>query len=269
MIQLEQISKSYNAKTVLFPTDLSILPHEKIAIIGPSGAGKSTLLNIISGAVQPDQGHLFVLNNESSKVHTVEYAHAVGIIRQQFDLIGPLKVVHNVLAGQLSRWGFWKSMLSLTQPKLFPKHIELAKRALNKVGIEDKLFEKTSLLSGGEQQRVAIARLLVQNPKIILADEPVASLDPARSDQIIKMLVTLADENNQVIISSLHSVELAQKYFTRIIGMKSGRIVLDTPTSLLNSTQINELYKLEEQSQNEDPSLSIEYSMVKGCIDHV
>ena len=144
------------------------------------------------------------------------------MIRQQFDLVGQLAVIHNVLAGRLSEWGLFKSLIFTYHPQ----EKEAAIRALERVGLADKYYEQTANLSGGEQQRVALARLLLQKPEIILADEPVASLDPARAEDILSMLTKLVKEENQTLITSLHSVEYARKYFTRIIALKDGHIYL-------------------------------------------
>ena len=186
-IQLDKISKLYGDLQALAPTSLSIEKGERIALIGPSGAGKSTLLSILSGLTPTDTGSFNINGANMSLLKAKEKSQYVGIIRQHFDLVGPMKVVHNVLAGNLGRWGEFKSLLSL----LYPQSIDEAKLALAKVGIENKIFERTSNLSGGEQQRVALARLFVQNPKLVLADEPVASLDPSRAEQILSLLVDL------------------------------------------------------------------------------
>jgi len=240
-IQLDNISKSYGDTHALTSTNLIIHKGERVALIGPSGAGKSTLLSILSGAIQSDTG-LYSLNNENIlSLSTKQRAESVGIIRQQFDLVGPLKVVHNVLSGHLGRWGLIKSLLSL----IHPFALNDAREALARVGIENKLFELTSNLSGGEQQRVALARLFVQHPKVVLADEPVASLDPARADQIIKLLVELTHEGEQTLVASLHSIELAKKYFSRIIGIKDGAICLDKPSVQLSEKDLQLLYRLE------------------------
>lgn len=126
------------------------------------------------------------------------------------------------MAGRLADWGVLKSLFSL----IVPQEKEIARKALDRVGLSDKIFEITSTLSGGEQQRVAMARLMVQKPEVILADEPVASLDPARAEDVLAMLIKIVSEQKQTLIASLHSVEYARKYFTRIIALKNGEILL-------------------------------------------
>jgi phosphonate transport system ATP-binding protein len=243
IFQLNGISKIYERKIALSSLSLSIKKGEIVALIGPSGAGKTTLLNILANIIMPDQGNLFIDSlpmdiYKSSKL----LAKKVGIIRQQFDLVSPLPVIHNVLAGKLADWGFFKSLLSL----IFPQEKATAVKALDRVGLLDKLYEKTANLSGGEQQRVALARLMVQKPEVILADEPVASLDPARAEDLLLMLTKLVIEENQTLVASLHSVEYAKKYFTRIIALREGTVFFDLPAEKVTDEALSSLYTLKE-----------------------
>lgn len=243
MFRLKEISKIYERKIALSSLSLTIKKGEIVALIGPSGAGKTTLLNTLANIVKPEQGELLI-----DEIPAVSYrsgkqlAKKVGIIRQQFDLVGSLAVIHNVLAGRLADWNFLKSLLSL----IFPQEKTVAAKALDRVGLIDKLYEKTANLSGGEQQRVALARLLVQKPEAILADEPVASLDPARAEDILSMLTKLAKEENQTLVASLHSVEYAKKYFTRIIALREGKIFFDTSAENVTDEALSNLYNLKE-----------------------
>ncbi|MDR6123322.1 phosphonate transport system ATP-binding protein [Bacillus sp. SLBN-46] len=243
-IEAKNISKHYERKIALSSLSFSIKEGELVALIGPSGAGKTTLLNAIAGLVPIQSGELLI---DGSSHATYKNGKAlskkVGVIRQQFDLIGPLAVIHNVLAGNLGDWGLIKSLFSL----LIPQEKELAIRALERVGLGDKVYEITSSLSGGEQQRVAMARLLVQRPEVILADEPVASLDPARAEDVLAMLTKIVTEEKQTLIASLHSVEYARKYFTRIISLKNGEIFFDLPTDQVTDELLKDLYQLKEQ----------------------
>jgi phosphonate transport system ATP-binding protein len=244
MIEAKNITKQFERKIALSSLSFSIKQGELVALIGPSGAGKTTLLNSIAGLVPLHSGELRL---DSQPLHNYKrgkrFAKKIGVIRQQFDLIGPLAVIHNVLAGKLSDWGIFKSLFSL----LIPQEKEVAIRALDRVGLADKIYEITATLSGGEQQRVAMARLLVQKPEIILADEPVASLDPARADDVLRMLTKIVTEENQTLLASLHSVEYARKYFTRIISLKNGEIFFDLPTEKVTDELLSELYQLKEQ----------------------
>ncbi|MDM5326537.1 phosphonate ABC transporter ATP-binding protein [Neobacillus sp. CF12] len=244
MIEAKNISKHFERKIALSSLSFSIKQGELVALIGPSGAGKTTLLNSIAGLIPLQSGELLIDSLPLTEYKRGKvFAKKIGVIRQQFDLIGPLAVIHNVLAGKLSEWGLIKSLFSL----LIPQEKETALSALERVGLADKLYEITATLSGGEQQRVAMARLMVQNPEIILADEPVASLDPARADDVLSILTKIVTEENQTLLASLHSVEYARKYFTRIISLKNGEIFFDLPTEKVSDELINELYQLKEQ----------------------
>ncbi|MGG3467177.1 phosphonate ABC transporter ATP-binding protein [Neobacillus pocheonensis] len=245
MIEANSISKHYERKIALSSLSFSINQGETVALIGPSGAGKTTLLNSIAGLILPEQGDIIIDGKSITSYKKGKiFAKKVGVIRQQFDLIGPLAVIHNVLAGKLADWGLLKALFSL----LIPQDKAAAIKALERVGLHDKAYEITSTLSGGEQQRVAMARLMVQNPELILADEPVASLDPARADDILAMLTNIVLERKQTIIASLHSVEYARKYFTRIIALKNGELFFDLPSEKVTDELLLDLYQLKGRS---------------------
>jgi|SRR5680860_95257 len=225
IFKLNEVFKIYERKIALSSFSLIIKKSEVVALIGPSGAGKTTLLDILAQIIKTDRGEFFIDGKPADHYKDGKmYAQKVGIIRQQFDLVGPLPVIHNVLAGRFADWGFFKSLLSLI----------------------DKLYERTSHLSGGELQRVALARLLVQKPEVILADEPVSSLDPARSEDVISLLTQIVKEEGQTLVVSLHSVEYARKYFTRIIAMREGKVYFDLPAGEVTDEVLLELYNLEE-----------------------
>lgn len=245
MVKLDGISKQYGETMALSSLSFQVHQGEKIAVIGPSGAGKTTLLNILARIVEPDEGRLEIDGQPAYRYTSRQFAHKVGVIRQQFDLVGSLPVIHNVLAGRLKDWGFFKSCLSF----LWPQERHLAVEALARVGLEDKVYEKTAHLSGGEQQRVALSRLLVQRPELILADEPVSALDPARAHDILAMLVKLVEEERQTLIATLHTVEYARTYFERIIALREGRLYFDLPASEVTDEQLNQLYHLTELNQ--------------------
>jgi len=248
IIEVKNLSKYYERKIALSSLSFSIKKGEMVALIGPSGAGKTTLLNTFATLIKPDEGSLTIAGIPAKKLTNRKVlAKKVGMIRQQFDLVGQLPVIHNVLIGRLADWRFLKSLLSL----IFPQEKRAAYEALDRVGLADKLYEQTANLSGGEQQRVALARLLLQKPEIILADEPVASLDPARAEDILSMLTKLAKEENQTLITSLHSVEYARKYFTRVIAIKNGHVFFDLPVNEVNDLLLSELYQLEEISDHD------------------
>ncbi|MCM3764601.1 phosphonate ABC transporter ATP-binding protein [Neobacillus niacini] len=248
MINVKNISKHFERKIALSSLSFTIKQGEMVALIGPSGAGKTTLLNTIAGLVPLESGELLIDGQPLTFYKKGKaFAKKIGVIRQQFDLIGPLAVIHNVLAGKLADWGTVKSLISL----LVPQEKQTAMASLGRVGLADKANDITSTLSGGEQQRVAMARLLVQNPEIILADEPVASLDPARADDVLAMLTKLVAEEKQTLIASLHSVDYARKYFSRIIALKNGELFFDLPAEKVTDELLEELYHLKEQSKHE------------------
>ncbi len=238
MISLKNVSITIENNEILKDINLNISAGEKIAVIGPSGAGKTTLLNLICKQLDSFKGNITIDNkNISEHTSSREYANNVGIIRQQFDLIEPMTVRNNVLAGKLKEWSFLKSLKSL----VFPQDLELAEIALESVRMNDKIHSKVNTLSGGEKQRVAIARLLIQDPKIILADEPIASLDPSLSDEILNLLIK--SSISKTLLVSIHSVEHALKYFDRVIALKDGELYFDYKTTNITELLIKELYE--------------------------
>lgn len=245
ILELKNISKSYGENKVLEDISIKANRGEIIALIGLSGSGKTTTLNIMSNIIKPDTGEMLVDGAPSTNIYNrKEFAKKIGVIRQQFDLVNQLPVVHNTLAGRFNDWGVLKSIISLIKPQDLP----LAKGALSRVGMLEKIYEKTGNLSGGEQQRVALARLLLQKPEIILADEPVSSLDPARAENILSLMVDLVKEGHQTLIASLHSVEYVKKYFTRVIAIKDGKIYFDLPIKKIKDKDLVEVYHLKELS---------------------
>ncbi|OHW62866.1 glutamine transport ATP-binding protein GlnQ [Andreesenia angusta] len=241
VLRIENISKNYGKIETLSSLSLVVERGEMVALIGPSGSGKSTLLNLIGHLIAADSGNIYVEGKSIDEFNNRALAKKIGMVRQNLDLVPQLSVINNVLAGKLSDWSFIKSLVSL----VFPMEKELALSALRKVGIEDKYTQQTSKLSGGEQQRVALARLLVQNPDIVLADEPVSSLDPARAEDVLSLMSSIAREENKTLVASIHSVEYARKFFTRVVGLRNGRIEFDMPTEKLTERELQILYSLE------------------------
>lgn len=243
ILNIEDLSKSYGPNKVLNNVSFKVFKGDILAIIGPSGSGKSTLLNVISKNTSCDDGQVTVAGQQvNSFSSNKEFAKKVGIIRQQFDLVRELEVIHNVLAGNLHKWSFWRSLKSLFSPS----DVDQALYALSQVGIEDKAYQLTSQLSGGEQQRVAIARTIVQNPAILLADEPIASLDPKRAESILELLISIVNQEDQTLVASMHSVHYVKRYFNRVIALKNGEIVLDEQVADLDAEALNMIYELEE-----------------------
>lgn len=227
--------------TVLADLNFQVRRGEKIGLVGASGAGKSTLLHLLNGQLQPSAGTLQVFGENLSLLSLKRkrrLQRRIGTVYQHFNLVESLAVIHNVNAGHLGRWSFFKAAWSL----LFPCDRHLAETVLHRVGIADKLLARTSELSGGQKQRVALARVLVQDPEIILADEPIASLDPQLSRDMLDLLVDWCDRHSKTLVMSLHSVEFARSHCDRLIGLKAGRIVFDCPAAAVTDQQLAHLY---------------------------
>ncbi len=169
--------------------------------------------------------------------------YQVGTIHQQFHLVDNLRVIHNVNAGHLGRWSLARALVSL----LWPLETRKALAALEQVGIGETLYARTGQLSGGQQQRVALARVLVQNPRAILADEPVSSLDPERSREIMDLLRDLSRETGMTLVTSIHAVAFARSHFGRVIGLRAGRILFDRPAAEVTPAMIDALYRIERR----------------------
>lgn len=241
ILQVNQLVKQFSHQTVLDGLSFSIYPQEKVAIIGSSGSGKTTLMSLLMKLKQPDSGEIMI-QSQSIKEYTQRkiYAQKIGMLNQQYDLIEELPVLQNVLCGHLNDWSFTKALKSFIRPK----DTTVALQALEQVGLEEKAAQLTYHLSGGEKQRVALARLLVQQPTIVLVDEPTSSLDPARSHDILSLITRLTEEQNQTLIASMHSIEYVKQYFDRVIGIKDGQICFDGPTMELTQDVINQIYEL-------------------------
>ena len=241
LVMATEIAKSYQQVAALAPLSFTIQPGERVALAGPSGSGKTTLLNLLSGMLPPDAGMLCIAEQDLSRLAPGrELSRLVGLIHQQYDLVPQLPVIHNVLAGRLGEWSLFNSVVSL----IWPRDRHLAQSALAQLGIADKIQERTSHLSGGEQQRVAIARMMVQSPRLVLADEPVASLDPGRAEEMLRLLTELTTSSGKTLVSSLHSPYLILKYFSRVIGLRGGRLQFDLPTTQVTEAVLDNLYDL-------------------------
>lgn len=241
ILQVNQLVKQFGHQTVLDGLSFSIYPQEKVAIIGSSGSGKTTLMSMLMKLKQPDSGEIMI-QAQSIKEYTQRkiYAQKIGMLNQQYDLIEELPVLQNVLCGHLNDWSFTKALKSFIRPK----DTTVALQALEQVGLREKAVQLTYHLSGGEKQRVALARLLVQQPTIVLVDEPTSSLDPARSHDILSLITRLTEEQNQTLIASMHSIEYVKQYFDRVIGIKDGQICFDGPTMKLTHDVIKQIYEL-------------------------
>ncbi|WOB44770.1 ATP-binding cassette domain-containing protein [Thermoleptolyngbya oregonensis NK1-22] len=245
IFHLSQVTRQFQALTALAEVNLSIAAGERVALIGPSGAGKSTLLSLLNGTLLPSAGQVTVLGQDLRRLSPRQRRRVqrqIGTVYQQHHLVTNLSVIHNVNAGHLGRWSLAKAAWSL----LWPQSVEIAARALAQVGIAEKLYVRTDRLSGGEQQRVAIARVLVQDPVAILADEPIASLDPARAHDLMALLCRLTEQSGKTLVISLHDIEYAFQYCTRLVGLRQGQIQFDALPAKVTDAMIHELYRLEQ-----------------------
>ncbi|WP_046988924.1 phosphonate ABC transporter ATP-binding protein [Delftia tsuruhatensis] len=224
---------------------------EAIALIGPSGAGKTTLLSVIGTALAPSQGHRSVLGDEvpASSAGAPRLLRArIGTVHQAPPIPPRQRVVTAVLAGRLGRWPAWKALASL----LYPQDTAGAREALARVQLADKLFARCDQLSGGQLQRVGIARVLYQQAELILADEPVAALDPALALSTVQLLVHEAAARGATLVASLHAVDLALACFARIVGIRDGAIAFDLPAAEVTQEHLRALYGSEHPG--DDPS---------------
>jgi len=245
IFELKNVTKEFGNFQSLTDINLQIKAGDRVALVGSSGAGKSTLISLLNGTIVPTQGEVWVLGRNLAQLRPKllrQIQRQIGTIYQQFHLVDNLRVIHNVNAGHLGRWSFPKAALSLIQPL----EVDTAAKALAQVGIPEKLYERTDRLSGGQQQRVAIARVLVQNPTAILADEPISSLDPERSREIMDILRQLSQETGTTLVTSIHAIEFARSHYQRIIGLLQGRILFDIAAEKLSDAMIEELYKMDE-----------------------
>lgn len=243
---LHDVGVRYNSHWALRDIDLEVTGGERVALIGPSGSGKTTLLSLLNGMRTPTEGIVRLFGRDVSKTSPRDrrrIQRKIGTIHQQFDLVGPLRVIHNVNAAKLGEWGLSRAVLSL----IAPRDVRQGRAALARVGIEDKIFERVDQLSGGQQQRVALARVLVQDPDAILADEPISSLDPARSTEVMGLLRELAMESSNTLVVSLHEYGYGLSHCDRVVGLREGRIFFDDRAENVTDEMVADLYKIESE----------------------
>jgi phosphonate transport system ATP-binding protein len=244
-IEIETVTKTFGKRRALNRVSIRVAPGEMVALIGPSGSGKSTLLRHVSGLLAGDRGlgSIRIFGREVQKNGVVSpdirsIRSEVGFIFQQFNLVGRLPLLTNVLAGMLARVGTWRSLLAW-----FSREEKLrAMNALGRVGLAEYAAQRASTLSGGQQQRAAIARAMEQRARIILADEPIASLDPESARCVMECLTALNQQDGVTVLVSLHQVQFALQYCPRSIAMKEGRVVYDGPSADLTSTALRNIY---------------------------
>jgi phosphonate transport system ATP-binding protein len=249
MIVFDHVSKVYPNGTVgLDDVNLTIQDGEFVAIIGRSGAGKSTLLRSVNRMHQITSGTLTVNGTDVSTLSGKSlrrFRRGIGMVFQSFNLVTRTTVIKNVLSACVPDMPFWRVLLGTFRKADKLKALE----SLDKVGILDKAYMRADQLSGGQQQRVALARTLTQDPQIILADEPVAALDPVTAKQVMEDFVRINREMGISILLNIHHVELALEYADRVIGIRAGRIVYDGPSANVDKTVLNAIYGDEAQPE--------------------
>ena len=243
MIEFKHLNKKYpNGFEALKDIDLTIGQGEFVAIIGLSGAGKSTLIRTINRMHDITNGTLTVDGTDVMQLHGKSlraFRRRIGMIFQSFNLVTRTTVIKNVLTAFVPELPWWRATLGI-----FTKAEKTAAlEALDKVGILDKAFVRADQLSGGQQQRVALARTLAQNPQIILADEPVASLDPVTAKQVMDDFQRINRDMRITILINIHHVDLALQYATRVIGIRAGRVVYDGPAGEVDGAVLDAIYQ--------------------------
>jgi len=241
----DRVSFSHaNGKEALRNINISASAGETIAIIGSSGSGKTSLLSLIATSLRPSSGSITVLNIDPwaiPKRQLQRLRSQIGLVHQAAPIPPKQRVITAVLAGRLGQWPLWKSLLSL----IYPVDIAGPESCLEKLDLAGRLFDRCDRLSGGQLQRVGVARVLYQKPDLLLADEPVSAMDPVLSDTTIQCLLEDASSRDACFVASLHAVDIALRWFPRIIGLKDGEIFFDLPASEVSEDLLKQLYAAE------------------------
>ena len=233
-----------NGQRALQDVSMAARAGERLAVIGPSGAGKSTLLRVLGAALRPIEGQVTTLevNPWQLRAPALRQLRArIGTVHQSPPIAPRLRVVTAVLSGRLGEWSTARSLASLFRPS----DIAGAREALARLSLEDRLFERCDRLSGGQLQRVGIARTLYQRPALLLADEPVSALDPTLADMTVRTLVAQSDDTGATLVASLHAVDLALRWFPRIVGLREGRVMFDCSVAQVTEAMLTTLYASE------------------------
>ncbi|MFJ3075468.1 phosphonate ABC transporter ATP-binding protein [Pseudomonas sp. NPDC087029] len=232
---------------------------ERVAIIGPSGAGKSSLLHLMATAVQPSSGHLELFGEQPWALPAgarQRLRARIGLVHQAPPLPPRQRVVTAVLAGRLGQWGTLRGLFNL----IYPTDVPGARRVLAELGLADKLFVQCGQLSGGQLQRVGIARAMYQRPEVLLTDEPVSAMDPVLAEHSLALLNRHAQANGVTLVASLHAVELALAHFPRVIGIREGRVMFDCAAGAVSEQMLDALYANEHLASPvvQGPTLSVQ-----------
>ncbi len=257
MLQLDSVSKIYPGNTKAVDNiSLKIPDGEFCVLLGPSGAGKSTLMGLINGLVLPTSGSVYLDDEEVNSRNQKKVQQRISMIHQQLHLVPRLSMLHNVLSGKLHALPLWRALI---------KHFSdddqrRACQLLSEVGLrENQLHRRVSALSGGQQQRVAIARAFMAHPEMVLADEPVASLDPTVSRSVLASLKYTSQQHKTTVVCSLHQVDYALEFADRIIAMRAGAIVFDGSPDQISESALTEIYK-------QEPKIKVEPRQPEGDI---
>jgi phosphonate transport system ATP-binding protein len=242
-LEIKHLSKSFAGKPALNDVSLHVEPGEMVALIGASGSGKSTLLRHIPGFIAADSGEVQVFGKSVQHAGRVSRSvrrlrREIGFVFQQFNLVGRLSVMTNVLIGLMPDMPWWRRML--VRFSVIDRRNAI--RALSAVGIADTAWQRASTLSGGQQQRAALARCIVQQARLVLADEPIASLDPESSRKVMELLAQMNRDHGCTVLVSLHQVEFALQHCPRTVALRAGAVVYDGPSSALTPQLLRELY---------------------------
>jgi len=248
MLRIENLTKRYaTGDLALEDVSLSVPSGQVMGLIGPSGAGKSTLIRCVNRLVEPSAGRVMLGDTDvvaADRAGLSRVRRRMGMIFQEYALVDRLTVMENVLSGRLGYVGFWRSFF-----RRFPQaDIDRAFAVLDRVGLMDHVDKRADALSGGQRQRVGIARAVVQEPELLLVDEPTASLDPKTSRQIMRLIVEVCAERGLAAIVNIHDVALAQQFVQRIVGLRKGRIVFDGPPDALTADVLTDIYGAEDWS---------------------
>lgn len=245
--RLDHVTREYQTRRgvvrALDDLSLSVESGGRLALVGKSGAGKTTLFRTLNATLRPTGGVVLFDGNDVGRMSGRELRAMrlrVGTVYQQHYLVPSLSALDNALSGRLGRWSLWQTVRNTVRPAA--QEVEEAEHALELVGLADKRRERADSLSGGQQQRLAIARMLMQRPDVILADEPVASLDPGLADSITNLLLRLADDGRRTLLVALHNAELALRYFPRIVALRGGALAFDVDAASLSRGALDEFY---------------------------
>jgi phosphonate transport system ATP-binding protein len=238
VLDVERLSKSFGLLSVVERVSFSVREHEFVAVLGPSGAGKTTLFRCVTGMAKADAGRVRFGGIGIESLMPQERCR-IAVVFQQFNLVRRLTALDNVLAGRLGHVPMWRGISRRFERADTLKGFE----SLERVGMLDHALQRADTLSGGQQQRVAIARALAQEPRLIVADEPVASLDPSSAAGVLELLKEIARSDGVAVICSLHQVGYARSYADRIIGLSRGRVTIDAPTRTLQDADYDALYE--------------------------